>query len=101
MKKIILMSLIGLSLSACTTMQNYKKENDTPNGYKFRYGPMTTAKLGDKVIAFEKTPSSTARRGYSYKEIGKLTVVQVDGDYTLIKKDQDFKIDESIAFVKE
>lgn len=101
MKKFILMSLVGLSLSACTTMQNYKKENDTPEGYKFRYGPMTKAKLGDKIIAFEKTPSPTARKGYSFKEIGKLTVVQVADDYTLIKKDQDFKLDDSIAFVKE
>jgi hypothetical protein len=101
MKKIILLSLFGLSLSACTTMQNYKKENDTPDGYRFKYGPMSQAKLGDKIIAFEKTPSATARKGYSYKEIGKLTVVQVAPEYTLIKKDQDFKMDETIAFVKE
>lgn len=100
MKKVILMSLLGLSLSACTTMQGYKKENDTPAGYKFKYGPMTTAHVGDKVVAYEKVPSN-GRKGFTYKEVGTLSVVKVDQDYSLIKQDQDFQLDANLAFASE
>ncbi|MCE3009029.1 MAG: hypothetical protein LW875_00265, partial [Proteobacteria bacterium] len=75
MKKAILVSFVGLLLSACTTMQNYKKEDTVPSGFKYKYGPLTSATVGDKIIAYDKV-SSVSRRGYSFQEIGKLTVVQ-------------------------
>lgn len=100
MKKEILISFVGLFLSGCATMQSYKSEDAVPSGFKYKYGPMTSAKVGDKVVAYNKV-DSVSRRGFSYKEIGKLTIVQTFADHAIMQKDGDFNISEKTAFLKE
>jgi hypothetical protein len=70
------------------------------SGFKYKYGPLTSATVGDKIIAYDKV-SSVSRRGYSFQEIGKLTVVQTFDDYAIMQKDGEFKVDEATAFLKE
>lgn len=100
MKKIISLAFLFLILTACTTMQSFSTADMTPEGVRFKYGSSRGIKLGDKIIAYKKIPSSS-KRGYSFAPLGTLTVAKVDHDFSILKKDGDFEVGESTSFMKE
>lgn len=100
MKKFMSMAVLFMFLVGCTTMQGFTPADATSEGIRFKYGSSRGVKLGDKVIAYKKKPSS-GRGGYSYAEIGTLTVSRVESDFAILKKDGEFEVNETTSFVRE
>ncbi len=96
MKKIILISAIGLMISACTTMQPYRDGDKTSEGYKYKYGADRGLRVGAKINAYKRNSTG---RGYAEQPIGTLTVSRVEEDYSLMNKDSEFNVDNSTAFM--
>ncbi len=96
MKKIILISAIGLMISACTTMQSYRNEDKTSEGYKYKYGADKGLRVGAKINAYKRNSKG---KGYAEQPIGTLTVSHVEEDYSMMSKDGEFDIDSSTGFM--
>jgi hypothetical protein len=95
MKKIIAISIIGLIMSSCTTMQSYKNEDKTTDGYRYKYGASKGVKLGTKINAYKRGWSGK----FSEQPIGTLTVTRVEEDYSVMSKDNEFNVDGSVGFI--
>lgn len=100
MKKLLLFSVFALFLTSCQTMQDYSQTDVVQDGYRYKYGSSSGTKVGDKVTVYRKEPS-TARKGFTFKQVGTMTVVKVENDHAIMIKDGDFEIDKSIAFRKD
>lgn len=97
MKTVILVSILGLLMSACTTMQAYKSEDLTSEGIRYQYGSSKGVKKGDKVNAYKRY--ATGRRSYKPEPIGTFTVSRVEENFSILKKDSEFEVDASTAFL--
>lgn len=95
MKKIIAISIIGLIMSSCTTMQSYKKEDLRADGYRYKYGASNGIKIGTKVNAYKRGPYGK----FAEQPVGTLTVTRVEEDYSVMSKDNDFNVDGSVGFI--
>lgn len=100
MKKLLTMAVLFMFLAGCTTMQGFTPADATAEGIRYKYGSSRGIKLGDQVIAYKKNPSSR-RGGYSYAEIGTLTVARVENDFAILKKDGEFEVNETTSFARK
>lgn len=95
MKKIIAISVIGLFMFSCTTMQSYKKEDQTSDGFRYKYGSSKGIKVGAKINAYKRGPYGK----FAEQPVGTLTVTRVEEDYSIMNKDNEFNVDGSIGFI--
>jgi hypothetical protein len=100
MKKLLSMAVLFMVLVGCTTMQGFAPADATSEGIRFKYGSSRGTKLGDKIIAYKRTPSNS-RRGFSYIGAGTLTVTKVEKDFAIMKKDGEFEVNETTSFARE
>lgn len=95
MKIIILSLLTVLLLSSCSTMQNFKPTDVAQDGIKYKYGSNEGVKIGETVKAYQK---SKVGRGFKTEPVGSLTIIKVESDFSIMKKDGEFNLDESMWF---
>ncbi|MFN8846590.1 MAG: hypothetical protein ACK5V3_12770 [Bdellovibrionales bacterium] len=100
MKKIMSIAALFMFLVGCTTMQGFTPADATSEGIRYKYGSSRGIKLGDRIIAYKRTPSNS-RRGFSYIDAGTLTVTKVEKDFAIMKKDGEFEVNETTSFARE
>lgn len=95
MKTITIILLAMLLLSSCSTMQNFKSTDVAQDGIRYKYGSNEGIKIGETVKAYQK---SNVGRGFKTEPIGSLTIIKVEPDFSIMKKDGEFNLDESMWF---
>lgn len=98
MKAVAIILLTSLVLFSCTTMQQFKLSDMTTDGIKYKYGSSQGVKVGETVKVFQKSKFS---RGFKLEPVGSLTIIKVEPEFSIMKKNGDFLIDESMSFSKE
>lgn len=98
MKTITAILLTVLFLSSCASMQTFKSSDITEEGIKYKYGAKQGVVVGDIISAYKK--SLRGKIGVLQTPVGSLTVVKVENEYSFMKKNGEFELNDQIAFVK-
>lgn len=98
MKIITFVLLTALFLASCASMQVFQPSDITEEGIRYKYGSKQGIAVGDTILAYK-----TGRRGVGVLQspIGSLTVVRVEADYSIMKKNDEFEVNEKISFNKK
>lgn len=99
MKKTIAAVLTGLLLTSCASSQAFKASDVTDEGIRYKYGAKQGIVLGDKIYAYRKASRSKGPAIFA-SSIGSLTITKVETDYSFMKKDTEFELNEQIVFKK-
>lgn len=97
MKKMISIVVLGLFLVSCASMQNFSPNDVTNEGIRYKYGYEKGVNVGDTINVYKRS-----RRGVGFLQepIGKLTVIKVEKDYSVLKKVSEFELNENTSLVK-
>lgn len=102
MKKVLLVILGALFFVSCTTMQEFKQSDVKEDGIRFKYGSDKGVKTGDTVVAYKKRWKGNSKGGYvQHSPIGTLTVIKVEPEYSMMKKNGEFEIPEGTGLQRE
>lgn len=99
MKTIATILLTILFLSSCASMQTFQTSDITEDGIKYKYGSKQGIVVGDTISAYKK---SLRGRGVGVLQtpVGTLTITKVENDYSFMKKNGEFEINENVVFQK-
>lgn len=103
MKNITAILLTILFLSSCaTTMQNFKSSDLTEDGVRYGYGADAGVRVGDTIVAYKKTTVERTRGlGFVRENIGSLTIISVNKEFSLMKKNGEFELNDQVSFQKQ
>lgn len=102
MKKMSLITWVFLFLASCTTMQEFKTSDLKEDGIRYKYGSNKGVKVGDTVSAYKKKLSGGGKGAtVSNQSVGSLTITRVESDYSIMRKNGEFEINEGISFDRD
>lgn len=99
MKKMISIVVLGLFLASCTSMQNFSPNDVTAEGIRYKYGTDKGVNVGDTINVYKRSRRGMGI-GFLQEPVGKLTVIKVEKDYSVLKKVSEFELNENTSLVK-